>query len=764
MTEKEKKFAQSIMDKIKQYSIPTTFNTAISYAENKFVINTYVDGSEPELIDIGIEKWLCKRSPYYFISKYTEFVLPGVGEISSKNLYYFQREILKDFQKYKKIVLTKTRQCLTEDNYVNIKGKGYISIKDVRIGDFIETLKDGESYFTEVLDFIPQGKRKVIKVHTGTKFEIGTPDHKVFTKNGWKENKDLSFEDELLTADGYSKINGFQEFEKEENVYDITTGTHDFLANGILVHNCGMSTLTSLIFFWKLVNFRNQWLVIISKDGKSATEVLEKVKHNIKNIPPWFGIKEKINNVKSLGFTNNSHVDSFARSKSAGRGTSPTMALLDEAAFYQTASIIEGIVSSVVPSLTRTGGQLFVVSTPNGSAEGSEGYWYYKQVKELQEQGGRTKLNALYDIDWWEVPDFEGIRPYKGYNNELGNFIKRDYFNNPDIREEAKKFFAPIAKDYKENEWLKYQYDTSGEIKFRQEILKDFVIVGNTVFSADIISKAEKKIMIPISQNVLNGKNCQNMWIWKEPQKDTSYTVSIDVAKGSSNDSSSIQVIDNHSGEQVAEYLGQCTTKDLAKIANETGKYYNNAYMIVECNSIGEAVFTELYYNLNYPNLYRQKKTGKNGIVVWTGWMTTTKSRDLITDRFIDYYYDDTFWNVYRPHSERLISQMKHWIWQGGRPDHTSGEHDDAIMAMAIGLFNKSDASRHMSGENDVVFVNENGEGISAGEIKKEGKYYDTHDVLNRGEFIKTEEKVYKDAGIPNNVDNANDFYKWLIS
>ena len=62
------------------------------------------------------------------------------------------------------------------------------------------------------------------------------------------------------------RIKKIEILEEEKEVYDITTETHDFLANGVVVHNCGMSTLTSLIFFWKAVLFPNEWLVVISKD------------------------------------------------------------------------------------------------------------------------------------------------------------------------------------------------------------------------------------------------------------------------------------------------------------------------------------------------------------------------------------------------------------------------------------------------------------------------------------------------------------------
>ena len=387
MTEQEELFLKSIQYKIEHYDIHNyktkkklTVRDCLPYARNKFVKAHYNDGTPDEIIDIGIESFLYKCSPLLFLEKYAQFELPGVGKLGCKDLYYFQREILKDFNNWKKIVLTKTRQA-------------------------------------------------------------------------------------------------------------------------------GLSTLMSLIFFWKAVLFPNEWLVVISKDGKSAQDFLDKIKTNLENIPEWFGLKITKNNVKGVAFSNKTKIDAFSRSKSAGRGTSPTMVILDEAAFYLTNSIIEGIVSSVMPSLSRTGGQLFVVSTPNGSAEGSEGYWYYNQVRQLQEAGGTEGLARLYDVAWWEVLDYPGITPYKGYNDKVQTYIDRDYFNHPEVKKEAYAFFDPIAKnDWKNNEWLSYQMSTAGKVKYMQEILQNFVVTGNTVFSDEIISKVNNETKVPLIKDMLEDR------------------------------------------------------------------------------------------------------------------------------------------------------------------------------------------------------------------------------------------------------------------
>lgn len=649
MTQQEREFKESILNKIAYYKIcdkkkPVTINMCLKHATNQFVTTRYYDGTT-ELIDVGIETYLCKCSPFYFISEYCSFTLPGTGEFSAKALYYYQKEILKDFINWKKVVLTKSRQT-------------------------------------------------------------------------------------------------------------------------------GLSTLMALIFFWKIIFFSKEWGVIISKDGKSSADVLDKIKENLKNIPQWLGIKITTNNKKSLVFSNDSKIDSFARSRGAGRGTSPTMLLLDEFAFYQTKGIAEGIIASVVPSVSATNGNMFIVSTPNGTT--GEGELYYRQVQELKDCGGVNEMESaiLYDVQWWMCPDKikEGGGPYKGYNDKLAKYEKRDFWHNPQAKKEAEDFFKPIAEKPKENPWLAFQYSSSGEVKYRQEILQDFVVMGNSVFGAEIIETLQKNIERPIREGDLLNRNWKGLWFWKEPIPGHRYVLGADVAKGTADDSSSAQVIDIETDEQVAEYLGKISTKEFGKLLNDLGTYYNEAYLIVECNSIGEAVFNDLYYNYNYNNMYKMKKINKHDRTqVWTGWMTTTKSRELITDNFISCMADDEYDGIIRFYSQRLIDQMKTWVWAGGRPDHTEGSHDDDILAMAIALYNTAKAKTMLSKEGSgkqAVFINGDGRNIAIERDNgKQEKYYDTHDVRDRNGYLEAEERMKQLTGVPENYcDDPMEVYRWLLS
>jgi hypothetical protein len=620
----EIKFKQRYEEIINKYNINITFKELIKYAENKFIEQPN-NNKKINLIDIGIEKYLCKLSPLFFISEYCYIELKGRPIMPASNtLYYFQKEIIKQYMSYRKVVFAKTRQA-------------------------------------------------------------------------------------------------------------------------------GLSTLIALIMFWKSLLFPSQWIVIISKDSQSSHDFLDKIKINLEHIPHFLNIKNTTNNVQSLKFSNKSIIQAFARSKTSGRGTSPTEVVLDELAWYQTNSIVQGIIASVNAAISRTGGRITMISTPNGNIEGSEGYYYWTQVNQLEQEGGENKKDKskLFFIDWWMCPDLPGILPYKGYNKELKNFEERDYFNNKNIYFEARNFFDPIAKNWKNNDWLRSQHKTSGEILFRQEVLRDFVVMQSTVFTNDIFEKIQKQLKEPISKDMLNDRPTKNLNIWKLPEPGQKFILGVDVATGTSLDSSSIEVIDANTYEQVAEYIGKCTTYDLAFLSEKIGYFFNTAMIFLESNSIGDSSFTILDKDLNYPNLYKQKKSS-NGVTRFTGWYTSPKSRQTIINKFIETLYDDE--EEVKIYSERLLGQIKTLVFgEGGKVEAVGTSHDDAVMAYSIALFNAPLASREMLS----FFIDEEGNKISH-QTNLDDKFNIAS--LNRQLYKDTEEKLLQESG----VDNVETL-KWLL-
>lgn len=85
-------------------------------------------------------------------------------------------------------------------------------------------------------------KITVSSIDGASKELVLTPDHKVFTRNrGWVEAKDLNGDDSLVVLyQTEGRIQKIEVIESEEDVFDLTVeGLHSFIANGILIKNCG---------------------------------------------------------------------------------------------------------------------------------------------------------------------------------------------------------------------------------------------------------------------------------------------------------------------------------------------------------------------------------------------------------------------------------------------------------------------------------------------------------------------------------------------
>ena len=109
MTEQEKKFVASIQNKITKYEIPTNIKECFRNASGIVVKTTYSDKTY-EPVDTGIENFLICSSFNYWLSNYAMCDVPNKGTIAFEP-YYYQSEMAKEINNYRKVVIDKTRQC-----------------------------------------------------------------------------------------------------------------------------------------------------------------------------------------------------------------------------------------------------------------------------------------------------------------------------------------------------------------------------------------------------------------------------------------------------------------------------------------------------------------------------------------------------------------------------------------------------------------------------------------------------------------------------
>lgn len=147
--------------------------------------------------------------------------------------------------------------CFTGDTLISTLD-GLKPIKDVKVGDLVLT----SSGYNRVLKTFDNGIKEVTRyVINGVELKA-TPNHKIRVGDGWKEISKLTTEDIIITSDytpsliskikhwlygcldlgecNYSVVNELHgECIGSERVYDLMVeNSHEYFANGILVHNC----------------------------------------------------------------------------------------------------------------------------------------------------------------------------------------------------------------------------------------------------------------------------------------------------------------------------------------------------------------------------------------------------------------------------------------------------------------------------------------------------------------------------------------------
>lgn len=104
--------------------------------------------------------------------------------------------------------------------------------------------------------------------------------------------------------------------------------------------------------------------------------------------------------------------------------------------------------------------------------------------------------------------------------------------------------------------------------------------------------------------------------IYEEPQKGRTYTMCVDVAEGQGLDYSTFSVIDvtEIPYRQVAKYKNNKIAPMLfPTVIAQFGRFYNEAFVLVEINSIGLQVSDILHNDLAYENLIKVQVKGKQG-------------------------------------------------------------------------------------------------------------------------------------------------------
>ena len=322
-------------------------------------------------------------------------------------------------------------------------------------------------------------------------------------------------------------------------------------------------TITTVGYLLHAILFNEQLNVaILAHKGSAANGILARLKLAYENLPPWLqsGIIEW--NKGNIELENGSTISSYATSADGLRSGSFDIILLDEFAFVPS-GVAEEFFTSTYPVITAgTDTKIIIVSTPHGMNHYS--VMWHKAKKGLSDY-------IPIEVHWSAIPG-------------------------------------------RDEKWKIQTVRNTSQLQFDQEFECEFIGSTNTLISGAFLI------------NMLGDepkKTEELMDIYEMPERGHTYCISVDVSEGLGLDYHTLQVIDVSSipYKQVAVYRSNQLDPILyPALIYAWAQKYNEAFVLVEINSVGLQIANDLHFSLAYENLLKFKVQGKRGLTMSAGF------------------------------------------------------------------------------------------------------------------------------------------------
>lgn len=467
----------------------------------------------------------------------------------------------------------------------------------------------------------------------------GNPNLKpVGYKHDWAKEQIAEYmkckEDPIYFIENYCMIVTLDQGLQPFKLYDCQKKKVDFIMNNrrcILMEGRQQGkTVTAAACILHYTIFQDSKTVaIMANKSNAAREVLARYQIMYEHLPIWMQQGVKTWNKGDVDLENGSRVFTAATTASGIRGKSVNWLYIDEAAIIPN-NVADEFFTSVYPTISAgETTKILLTSTPLG-------YNHFWKFWNESEKGTNGFENMF--IPYSEIPG----------------------------RDEA---------------WAEQQLQLLGELKFNQEVLCEFLGSSNTLINGKTIA-----VLSSIDPSYTND----GLDIYEEPQKDKYYVLVADVARGIGGDYSAFTVMDVTSMpyKVVAKYRNNKISPLLyPNIIDKVGRDYNNAFVMIESNDIGQQVLDILHQENEYENIFTTvTENGKQYITPGFGktarlGVTTSKAvkrqgcfafKSLMEEKKLLLFDAD------------IIQELSTFIERSGTFQADEGYHDDLVMSLVL--------------------------------------------------------------------------------
>ena len=373
--------------------------------------------------------------------------------------------------------------------------------------------------------------------------------------------------DPIYFATRYIKIINLDEGLVPFDMYDfqrkILQDFHDNRFNiAKLPRQTGKSTTVVAYLLYYAIFYDSVNIGILANKASTARELLGRLQLAYENLPKWMQHGILVWNKGNVELENGSKILAASTSASAVRGMSFNILFLDEFAFVPN-HVAEQFFASVYPTITSgKSTKVIIISTPNGMNH------FYKMWEDARNDKNGYITN---EVHWSQVPG-------------------------------------------RDKKWKEETIKNTSKRQFAQEFECDFL------GSADTLISPSKLQCIPFNDPIISNAGLD---VFKRAEEDHEYIITVDVARGIGGDYSAFIVFDITTlpYQIVAKYRDNEIKPVLfPSVIFQVAKEYNNPYILVEVNDIGDSIASTLNYDLEYPNVLMCAMRGRAGQIVGQGF------------------------------------------------------------------------------------------------------------------------------------------------
>ena len=328
----------------------------------------------------------------------------------------------------------------------------------------------------------------------------------------------------------------------------------------------GKTTTTVGYMLWAAIFNEEYTIGILANKGQLARDILSRIQKAYEYLPQWLQQGIMTWNKGSLELENGSKIFAYATSAAGVRGGTYNLIFLDEFAFVPHNMAVEFFTSTYPVISSGQTSKVIIVSTPNGLN------LFYKMWTDAIEKRSTYKT---VEVHWSQVP----------------------------------------GRDAK---WKEETIRNTSEEQFRQEFETEFIGSNATLISG--VKLRSLAFHDPIAME-------DNFNIYEQPIPGHLYIATVDCSEGVNMDYSTINVLDATQApyKQVARYRNnKLPLLFFPTVIYSIAKRYNEAFVLVETNNIGQQVVDILHYDLEYENIYKTEQHHIKGQSISSGFKRST--------------------------------------------------------------------------------------------------------------------------------------------